>query len=161
MLGVAVAEAPTGTPVRTVSVEGVAAVPIGRTDSAAAATAVYREAMAAAIADGQSKAAFLTGKVGGGLGPAQSVVEEGGYITCRGGGEESEYAEYEGEEPDFGSGFAAAARGSAGASAPASEGPAHGVGRRPRHRRKRARARKAAAVSCTLKTQVALAYAID
>jgi hypothetical protein len=57
MLGVAVAEAPTGTPLRTISVQGTATLPIGQGDNAAAATAVYREGMAGAVTDGQSKAA--------------------------------------------------------------------------------------------------------
>ena len=101
MLGVAVAEAPTGTPLRTVSVQGTATVPIGQSASAAAATAVYREGMAGAVADGQSKAAFLAGKLSATLGAVQSVAEAGGYINCTG-GPEGGYAEYEGEQPDFG-----------------------------------------------------------
>ncbi len=40
MLGVAVAEAPTGTPLRTISVQGTATLPIGQGDNAAAATAI-------------------------------------------------------------------------------------------------------------------------
>ncbi len=102
MLGVAVAEAPTTTPTRTISVQGVAALPIGQSDGAAAATSVYREAMAAAVTDGQGKVTFLASKVGATAGEVQSVVEDGGYIQCTAPGE-SEYAQYEGEEPDFGS----------------------------------------------------------
>jgi len=69
MLGVASAEAPTtATPLRSVSVEGVATVPIAQNANLAAATAVYRQAMANAMADGQSKAEFLAGKAAGTLG---------------------------------------------------------------------------------------------
>jgi hypothetical protein len=64
MLGTAVAEAPTTTTLRTVSVEGVGTQPIAQNADAATATGVYRQAMAAAVTDGQSKAEFLTGKVG-------------------------------------------------------------------------------------------------
>ena len=99
MLGVASAEAPTSSPVRTVSVEGVSIAPISQTADAASATAAYRAGMAAAVADGQSKAEFLASKVGASLGPAQSVVEGGGYISCVG----TEEAEYQGAQPDFGS----------------------------------------------------------
>jgi hypothetical protein len=154
MLGVAVAEAPTATPLRTVAVQGVANLPIGQTDNAQAATAVYREAMAAAVTDAQTKASFLAGKVGATLGAVQSVVEDGGYISCRG-GDESGYAEYEGEQPDFGSGprsgivpLRAAAR--AVRSAPRSK----------RHKHRAPTARKATTGSCTLSAQVSLAYAI-
>ena len=58
--------------------------------------------MAAAITDGHGKAEFLASKAGVTLGSVQSIVEGGGYINCTG-DEESSYAEYEGEQPDFGS----------------------------------------------------------
>jgi predicted RecA/RadA family phage recombinase len=82
MLGVAVAEAPAPTAPRTISVEGVASVPIGQADNAASATAVYRQGMAGAVADGQSKAEFLAGKVSATLGAVQSLGEGGGEISC-------------------------------------------------------------------------------
>ena len=60
MLGVASAEAPTTTsPPPTVSVQGVAIEPIEQSASSATATTVYRQGMAAAVTDGQSKAQFL------------------------------------------------------------------------------------------------------
>jgi hypothetical protein len=157
MLGVAVAEAPTSTPLRTISVQGIATLPLGRQDNAAAATAVYREGMAGAVADGQSKAGFLAGKASATLGPVQSVVEGGGYITCTDG--ESGYAEYEGEQPDFGSApqpggapvFAAAPKAAAGV-------PLRPISRR--RKRKHPVAKKAAAATCTLTAQVSLVYAI-
>jgi hypothetical protein len=157
MLGVAVAEAPTGTPVRTISVHGVATVSIGQSDNAAAATAVYREGMAGAVADGQSKADFLASKVSATLGPVQSVVEGGGYISCTG-GDESGYAEYEGEQPDFGSAPRQLAMSRAMASKPARATPG---ARTKRSRRRHPRAKKAAAVSCRLTAQVSLVYAIS
>jgi hypothetical protein len=104
-LGVAAAEAPTTTaPLRTVTVQGVANVPVGQGANVAVATAAYRQAMADAVLDGQSKAEFLAGKVGATVGSVQSVVEGGGSISCTDNSEESGYAPYEGEQPDFGSG---------------------------------------------------------
>jgi hypothetical protein len=153
MLGVAVAEAPTGTPLRTIAVQGVANVPIGQNDNVQAATAVYREAMAAAVGDGQSKASFLAGKVTASLGPVQTVTEEGGYIACRGGGETG-YAEYEGEQPDFGSPPRPSVV--AGVAAPA----ARPVQRVKRRKRKSPAAHKATAGTCTLTAQVSLVYTI-
>ncbi len=163
MLGVAVAEAPTVTALRTISVQGVATLPIGQNDKAAEATAVYREATGAAIADGQSKAAFLAGKIGGAASTVQSVVEDGGYINCTAAGE-TEYAQYEGEEPDFGFGHQT----NVGATVPASAATPNkevsaGAVQKPKlkHRkRKRATAKKAAAGSCKLQAQVSLIYAI-
>ncbi|HEX4483866.1 MAG TPA: hypothetical protein VH081_08765 [Solirubrobacteraceae bacterium] len=162
MLGVAVAEAPTSTPLRTVSVEGIANVPIAQTASAAAATAVYREGMASAVVDGQSKAAFLAEKTASTLGPVQSVTESGGYIWCRG-GTEDEGVEYEGEQPDFGSGqersvgVAPEAAASAPSGVPRQKAPVV----KKRKTVKHPTAKKAAAGSCTLTAQVSLVYAIN
>jgi hypothetical protein len=163
MLGVAVAEAPTSTPLRTVSVEGIANVPIAQTANAAAATAVYREGMASAVVDGQSKAAFLAEKTASTLGPVQSVTESGGYIWCRG-GTEDEGVEYEGEQPDFGSGqergFTAAPE--AAASAPSSSVPRQKAPVvKKRKKAKRPVAKKATAGSCVLTAQVSLVYTIN
>jgi hypothetical protein len=157
MLAVAVAEAPTVTPPRTISVQGVARVPIGQFDNAAAATASYREGMAGAVTDAQSKAGFLAGKVGATVGAVQSVAEGGGYIACSGGGE-SNYAEYEGEEPDFGS-APAPLPAPAAAVAPRATGVRRARPRRVRHRRPTAK--KATAVTCTLTAQVSLVYAMS
>src|SRR5258705_5575453 len=82
MLGVASAEAPTGSPLRTVSVGGVAKVPIAQNADAATATAIYRQGMAAAVTDGESKAAVLATKAGATLGVVQSLTESGGSIAC-------------------------------------------------------------------------------
>lgn len=163
MLGVAVAEAPTVTALRTISVQGVATLPIGQSDKIAEATAVYREATGAAVVDGQSKAAFLAGKIGGAVSTVQSVVEDGGYINCTAAGE-TEYAEYEGEEPDFGYGRQTnvGATVPLAASTPSKETSA-GVAHKPKlkHRkRKHTTAKKAAAGSCKLQAQVSLIYAI-
>ncbi len=158
MLGTAVAEAPTGSPLRTISVQGIANLPVGQHDGAAAATAVYRESMASAVADGQSKAEFLAGKVGATLGSVQSVVEDGGYIACSG-GTESSYAEYEGEQPDFGSGpqpgFTAPA--AAPAKAPSATQRAKPRRAKPKH----PVAKKATSASCTLAAQISLVYTIS
>ncbi len=160
MLGVAVAEAPTGTPTRTVSVQGVADLPIGQSDNAATATNVYREAMAAAVSDGQSKASFLASKVGVTATQVQSVVEDGGYIQCTAPGE-SGYAQYEGEEPDFGSAPRAIVAPEAAAAAPASPSVGSTVHRaKPKRKKKQPTAKRAVAGSCTLTAQVSLVYSI-
>jgi hypothetical protein len=165
MLGVAAAEAPTTsttTPVRTLSVDGVANVPIAQGANVAAATAVYREGMAAAVADGQSKAEFLASKTATTLGSVQSIVEGGGYIQCTGG--ESGYAEYQGEQPDFGRPAVSSvvAPEAAGAQSEAKVGkpPA----KRPKKKSKKKPAAKAAAataIACTLSTDVTLIYAVS
>jgi hypothetical protein len=168
VLGVASAETTTTTttpatttapPLRTVSVQGVATEPIEQSASAAAATAVYRQAMASAVTDGQTKAQFLTSQVGATLGQVQSMAEGGGYIQCSG-SEEG----YLGEQPDFGSAgnYAvpdvaprAAARAAPGVSKPAAKPP-----RKPRGKKKSS-AKKASATTCTLSTQVSLVYALS
>jgi hypothetical protein len=155
MIGVAAAEAPTTTPVRTVSVAGVATVPIAQGASAAAATAVYRQGMALAVADGQSKAEFLVGKLGGTLGSVQSIAEGGGSISCTG-GEESGYVEYQGEQPDFGSPTSSVEP------LRAEAAPSAAVGKPAvkHHKKKHHAAKKASATACTLSTQVSLVFAI-
>jgi hypothetical protein len=162
MLGVAAAEAPTTTAASTttVSVEGVARVAIAQDANLAAATAVYRQAMAEAMTDGQSKAEFLAGKAAVTLGSVQRIVEAGGYINCTN-DEESNYTEYEGEQPDFGS-----PPSSIGVSAPAAapeSAASTGGERKPtlKHPKKRVTAHKASAAKCTLTASVALAYAIS
>jgi hypothetical protein len=170
MLGIATAEAPTGTAARTVSVEGVATVAIGQKDSAAAATAAYRQGMAGAVADGQSKAEFLASKVGATLGSVQSVIEGGGYIECTGQVQSGEVLEtgsvaYEGEQPDFGT----AARTQppyAAAVAPVKAAPVQRKAT-PKHKKrkhpvaKKAATATAATATCKLSAQVSLSYAIN
>ncbi len=157
MLGVASAEAPpTSATGRTVAVEGVATVPIGTRDSAAAATGVYREGMAKALADGQEKAALLASKAGAALDAPQSVVEDGGYIECA--SASSSYAEYEGEQPDFGSGPRVALPAAPESAAAAPSAPTH-VNHRPKVH-KHAKAKTAAATACTLTADVGVVYAI-
>jgi hypothetical protein len=160
MLGVADAEAPTATtatPVPTVSVDGVANVPIPQSASLVVATGVYREGMAAALADGHGKAEFLTGKAGVTLGSVQSIVEGGGGIECRGGEEEGDgYAQYEGEQPDFGS---YVSRGVQTSVAPAAV--ARPTLRSKKKKKKRPTAKKASATACTLSAQVSVVYAIN
>ncbi|HEV7563222.1 MAG TPA: hypothetical protein VGO24_06940 [Solirubrobacterales bacterium] len=156
MLGVAAAEAPTGTAVaRTIGVEGVAVLPIGSHDTAAVASGVYREAMAKALADGQGKAAFLAEKATASLGSVDSVIEDGGYIECS--SSDSSYAEYEGEQPDFGTGPRVAVTPQSAAS---TGGPSSKVSHRPKLKRRRPLARKAVATSCNLTAQVSVVYGI-
>jgi hypothetical protein len=161
LLGVATAEAPTSAPQRVVSVQGVATESIDRAASAQTATAAYHQGMLDAVTDGQAKAQLLAGRAGTALGPIQSLIEDGGYITCSNAGE-SAYAEYEGAQPDFGStqvpiGAAPLSAGTA------PQGAAVGP-RRPAVRksppRRRHTAKKAALVSCTLSARVSLAYTI-
>lgn len=151
LLGVAAAEAPTPTATRTVNVEGVSNLPLAQGASAATATAVYRQAMADAVADGQSKAEFLAAKVGATLGAAQSVDEDGGSISCTGG--EEGYVAYEGEQPDFGT--ARSQTSPVVASAPAAP-----VAAKPVAKKRRKRAKAAVATSCVLSAEVSLSYAI-
>jgi hypothetical protein len=161
MLGVAAAEAPTGsTAVRSVSVAGVAVVPVTQGASAAVATAAYRVAMSAAVSDGQSKAEFLATKTGAALGAVASIAEGGGSISCTD-ASGSEYAEYTGEQPDFGYAQppAGTIRAAAGVAAP-SGAPAVKRLHRSKRRRTSPTAKKATAPGCTLSTQVSLTYAI-
>ena len=159
-LGVAAAEAPTISATRTISVGGVAVVPIAQSASEAAATAAYRQAMAAAVNDGQAKAQFLAEKTGVALGPVQSVAEGGGSINCSGGDETSGYAEYQGGQPDFGSGSAPApAPVLRGGAPPAVEAPTAKTKTRRKHRRK-THAKAAGAVACKLDARVSLVYMI-
>jgi hypothetical protein len=160
MIGTAVAEAPTTTTLRTVSVEGIGTQPIAQNADAATATAVYRQAMAAAVTDGQSKAEFLTGKVGATLGAPQTITEDGGGIECSSGGEEG-WEPYQGEQPDFGSARNAGQVLSSTAAPPAASSPSSAVKRTSakRHRKhKRPVAKKATAPGCKLTAQVSLAY---
>jgi hypothetical protein len=165
MLSVAVAEAPTATPLRTISVEGIATLPIGQFADGPTATAVYREGTAAAITDGQGKASFLASKVGGTATAVQSVVEGGGYINCS--SSEESYVEYGGVEPDFGTASAPslATPTESAAPVPAKEGSSSRPVRRlkpkqPKKKRKAPVAKKASVVSCTLTAQVSLVYAL-
>jgi hypothetical protein len=150
VLGVAVAEGPSSSPPRTVSVQGVATETIDRSASASAATAVYRRGMSDAISDGVSKAQFLASKAGANLGAVQSIVEDGGYITCVG------ETEYIGEQPDFGSPGGSLPTAYARGSVPlARKAPS----RRAHH--KTPAAKKANVSTCTLATQVSLAYVLN
>jgi uncharacterized protein YggE len=165
MLGVAAAEAPTTTAptTTTVSVDGVASVPIAQGANMAVARAVYREGMAAAVADGQSKAEFLASKTTTTLGGVQSVVEGGGSIECTG-GEEAGYIEYDGEQPDFGSPAesvspVATPRVLQSSSAPTVHKPK--VEHRKKKHKRKPSAKAATATTCTLSTDVTLVYAIS
>lgn len=159
MLGVAVAEAPTVTSLRTVNVEGVATLPIAPNADAATASGVYHQAMAAAIEDGKVKAEILTGKVGGALGAVQTVTEDGGQIECTS-NTEAGWQPYEGEEPDFGNARSSAtpALASGNAAAPAAA-PTPAVRSGKSKKRKRTRAKKAAAPpGCRLNARVSVTY---
>jgi hypothetical protein len=161
VLGVAGAETtttattpPASAPLRIVSVQGVASAPVAPEANAATATAVYRQAMASAVTDGQSKAQYLAEKAGATLGAVQSIAEGGGGIECP--GEE----EYVGEQPDFGY---ASSGGEvfAGTSAPALARPRAPGARKPiakPHKKKKRSAKAAGSATCTLSTQVALSY---
>jgi hypothetical protein len=161
VLGVATAETPsapaTGTsPPRTVSVQGVASQQLASEASSTTATSIYRQAMAAAVADGQAKAQFLAEKAGVTLGSIQSLAEGGGYIEC------PSEVEYTGGQPDFGFatgyGVTATQNRSIASGRPV---PFHGKRQTRRKMRpvpKHGSAKKSSAGTCTLSTQVALAY---
>lgn len=145
-------------PMRTVSVQGVATEPIEQSASATAATAVYRQAMASAVSDGQTKAQFLASQAGATLGQVQSMAEGGGYIQCTG-SEEG----YLGGQPDFGSaGNYATAPVVSPREAVKSRSAVPKPAAKPRkpRRRKNGSAKKAAVATCTLSTQVSLVYAL-
>jgi hypothetical protein len=146
---------PASAPVRTVSVQGVANEPIDSAASAEAATAVYRQAMAAAIGDGQAKAQFLAEKAGATLGQVHSIGEGGGYIQC------PEGEEYRGAQPDFGSGVSQVFAGAVNAPAARPGRATPTVHKAPSKHHKRHAAKKSAAESCTLSTQVALVYELS
>lgn len=142
---------PASAPLRTVSVEGVATALVDPAASSEAANAAYRQAMAAAIADGHAKAQFLAEKAGATIGQAQSIGESGGYVQC------PEGVEYEGAQPDFGYG-----RGPVLAAVPTATArratPKVHRARPPAKRHKRHSAKQAVAASCMVSTQVALMY---
>ena len=153
ILGVAGAESPgtTAPEPRTIAVGGVSQVPVAQGADAATADGAYRQALAAAIADGLSKAEYLASHVAASVGAVQSVTEGGGYIDCTGDGET--YVGYEGQEPDFpGSQVGVAPL----AAAPAAPASAHRLVK-PRKRRT---ARKASATACALHASVSLTYQI-
>jgi hypothetical protein len=143
-------------PLRTVSVQGVSIEPIEQSASAAAATGVYRQAMAAAVSDGQTKAQFLASQASATLGQVQSMAEGGGYIQCAG-SEEG----YLGAQPDFGSAgnYATPQVGPRALAKPLAPKPA--VRSRKPKRKKKSVAKKASATTCTLSTQVSLVYALS
>jgi hypothetical protein len=154
------ATALTATPPRSVSVEGVANESIADAADAATATAVYRQGISDAIADAQTKAQFLASKTGATLGAVQSIVEGDGNISCPGA------LEYEGEQPDFGSGIAlgnvVGATNTPVVRAPiaAASKPVVHVNKKARKRHS-ATAKKAAVANCTLSAQVFLVYALS
>ena len=160
MLGVASAEAPTtASPPPTVSVQGVAIEPIEQSASSATATTVYRQGMAAAVTDGQTKAQFLASSAGVALGAVQSIVENGGYIGCTG-----NEVEYLGEQPDFGSPGVESYGGEV--SVPRVAGAVtHGASKpsvkHAKAKKKAPVAKRASAAGCTLTAQVSLTYAIS
>jgi hypothetical protein len=154
MLGVAAAEGPTTTASpRTVSIQGVAKAPLAQGASAALATESYRQALASAVADGLGKAEFLASKAGVALGAAQSVVENGGSISCTA-GPEAEYLAYEGEQPDFPMNDAVAV-------APRTFAPAVRLSKPKSKKRHKAKAKKATTAGCAVSAQVSLVYAIS
>ncbi len=144
-------------PPPTVSVEGVASVPISPSASQAEADTAYRQGLTAAIGDGHEKAEFLAAQTGAKVGSVQQIIERGGSIECVRPAEEGEYTQYNGAEPDFGS---VEPSGSRFAVAPASV-PSTVSTKTPKPRRKKhkVKAKKAAvAVRCTLSTEVVLSY---
>ncbi len=167
LLGVAAGEGPAGSSsARNVDVEGVGVVPIPAKATAAQATAVYREGMAKALADGQSKAQFIAEHEGVALGVPVTTIEDGGNIECSGyvaGEGFSRYVAYEGEQPDFGVARITSS-GSSGAPAPALSGAAvksaPSVSHRPKGKHGKHPAKKASATSCELTAELTLGYAL-
>jgi hypothetical protein len=147
-------------PPPSVSVEGVANVAISQDAGQAEANAAYRQGLSAAIGDGHEKAEFLATETGAKLGSIQQIVERGGSIECVLPAEEgplTQYEQYKGAEPDFGSVEPSASRFVA---APeASPSPASTRTTPPRKKKQKGKAKKATdVVRCTLSTRVVLSY---
>jgi Protein of unknown function (DUF541) len=148
-------------PPAAVGVEGLATVPISRTASAPEANATYRQALAAAVADGLEKAEFLASKTGSKVGSIQQISEDGGSIECivyAEVGPERDYEQYEGAQPDFGSVVVRYDDSVAERAAAPRDAVSPAV--RKQHKKKHeAKAKKATATSgCTLSTQIVLSY---
>jgi hypothetical protein len=156
-LGAATAAYAAEVPPPSVSVEGVASVPISQTANQSEADAVYRQGLTAAIADGHGKAEFLATQTGATLGSIQQIVERGGSIECTPSevGPQTEYEPYKGAQPDFGS---VELSGSRFVAAPEAARSTVST-RKVKPKRKKHKAKKAAdTASCTLSTQVVLSY---
>lgn len=135
----------------TVTVQGVAEVPIGASANQPAAVAAYRAAMAAAIADGLSKAQFLAAQVGTTLDNiSPGIVEGSGYINCPSG------VEYSGSQPDwaFGGGQFAAST-----PAPVAKvtRPSTAHKKRPKHHA----VKKAASPSCSISAGLTITFVFN
>lgn len=139
--------------VRSVSVEGVALVPIDGTADASTADGTYRKALAEAVTDGRSKAQLLAEKTGSSVGAIQTVTEGDGSIECQEG-------EYEGVLPDFGQGGAVFATPGAAAVSP-NRAVAKHKSAPGRARRKRREAKKADVTGCMLSAHVGLVYELS
>ncbi|HEV7942874.1 MAG TPA: hypothetical protein VGP17_08755 [Solirubrobacteraceae bacterium] len=142
-----------------VSVEGVANVAISQTANQAEANAAYRQGLAAAIGDGHEKAEFLAVSTGAKIGPIQQILERGGSIECvlpAAEGPLTEYQEYKGAEPDFGSVESAGSRFAVAPETASSTTP-RGTSK-PKRKKHKAKAKKASAVRCTLSAEVGLSY---
>ncbi len=154
------------TPPPTVSVEGVATVPISKTASSAEADSAYRQGLAAAIADGLEKAEFLAVKTGSKVGLVQQITEQGGSVGCESAPAvnsqneyETKYEQYEGARPDFVSvGGATVPEEVASAKAPLAATPVHAKKKKKKKKKGKPEAKKAAGVRCTLQTQIGLSY---
>jgi len=158
-LGVASAEAPTGAaPTRSVSVEGLGTAPIPQEAEQVTADNAYRQAMAAALADGQGKASFLAEKAGGSLGPALSIVEDGGGVGCKNEAPEAPYTYYRGAQPDIGYARSGPAPPLEAAAAPK---PSVGAGKPTVKKHKKRRAKKSSTDTCTVSAQVSVAYTLQ
>ena len=116
--------------------------------------------MAAAISDGQEKAQFLAGHVGGTLGAVQSVIEENGGVECEAEGNE-EYVRYLGAEPDFGSGRETVSWHPRPPRSPPPRVVKPGNAKGHKHKKKKKKAKKASVVSCTVTAGVALNFQLN
>jgi hypothetical protein len=118
--------------------------------------------MAKALADAQTKGVFLATNSGTTLGGALTVTEQGGYIECA---DPSGYAEYQGEQPDFGYGLQVNVtpdkEDAAAPEAASSVGSSRQVSHRPKVKSKHPVAKKAAVTSCNLTAQVAVVYGVS
>jgi hypothetical protein len=141
----------------------VAHVAISQTASEAEANAAYRQGLAAAISDGHEKAEFLAAQTGANVGSIQQIIERGGSIQCdlpAEVGPLTDYEQYEGAQPDFGSVELSGSRlEAAPAAAPSTVSTRTTKPTKKKHKKHKVKAKKAAEpVRCTLSTQVVLSY---
>jgi hypothetical protein len=148
-----------------VSVDGLAKVPIPQFASSAEANAAYRGGLTAAIKDGLEKAEFLAAATGVKVGSIQQIIERESSIECVVSAAEGpgvDYASYEGAAPDSGSAEGQAGRFDAVAPEAATRAtPPHVTSKKAKKKKHKPKPKAKSSVTatrCTLSAQVVLTY---